>query len=37
MYYTLADLREIVAYASARNIEIMPEIDMPGHMVAALA
>ena len=37
MYYTLADLREIVAYAAARNIEIMPEIDMPGHMVAALA
>ena len=37
MYYTLADLREIVAYAAERNIEIMPEIDMPGHMVAALA
>ena len=37
MYYTLDDLREIVAYAAARNIEIMPEIDMPGHMVAALA
>ena len=37
MYYTLDDLREIVAYAAERNIEIIPEIDMPGHMVAALA
>lgn len=37
MYYTLEDLREIVAYAAERNIEIIPEIDMPGHMVAALA
>lgn len=37
MFYTLDDLREIVAYAAARNIEILPEIDMPGHMVAALA
>lgn len=30
-YYTQAELREIVAYASQRNIEIIPEIDMPGH------
>lgn len=37
MYYTLDDLREIVAYAKERNIEIIPEIDMPGHMVAAIA
>ena len=36
-YYTLDDLREIVAYARERNIEIMPEVDMPGHMVAAIA
>ena len=37
MYYTLDDLKEIVDYAKARNIEIIPEIDLPGHMVAAVA
>ncbi|MDD7440465.1 beta-N-acetylhexosaminidase [Prevotellamassilia timonensis] len=37
MYYTLDDLREIVAYAKNLNIEIIPEIDLPGHMVAAVA
>ena len=37
MYYTLADLKEIVDYAKARNIEIIPEVDLPGHMVAAVA
>ena len=37
MYYTLDDLREVVAYAKARNIEIIPEVDLPGHMVAAVA
>ncbi|PNS08708.1 family 20 glycosylhydrolase [Solilutibacter silvestris] len=36
-YYTQAQAREIVAYARARYIEVIPEIDMPGHMVAALA
>ena len=36
-YYTQAELREIVAYAAARHITIVPEIDMPGHMLAALA
>ena len=36
-YYTQAELREIVAYAEARHITIVPEIDMPGHMLAALA
>lgn len=35
-FYTLNDLREIVDYARARNIEIVPEIDMPGHMIAAV-
>ena len=30
-YYTQEELREIVAYASQRNIEVIPEIDMPGH------
>jgi len=36
-WYSLDDLREIVDYAKRLNIEIIPEIDMPGHMVAALA
>ena len=35
-YYTLDDLREIVAYAAERNIQIIPEIDMPGHMTACI-
>ena len=37
MFYTLEELGEIVAYAKARNIEIIPELDLPGHMVAAVA
>lgn len=37
MWYSLDDLREIVAYAKSRNIEIIPEVDLPGHMVAVLA
>lgn len=36
-YYTQKDIREIVAYAAARQIDIIPEIEMPGHSVAALA
>ena len=36
-YYTQEEVREIVAYAAARHITIIPEIDMPGHMLAALA
>ena len=36
-FYTQAEAREIVAYAAARHITIVPEIDMPGHMLAALA
>jgi hexosaminidase len=36
-YYTQAEAREIVAYAVARHITVVPEIDMPGHMLAALA
>ncbi|MBR1687753.1 MAG: beta-N-acetylhexosaminidase [Prevotella sp.] len=36
-YFTQEDIREIVAYASQRYITIIPEIDMPGHMLAALA
>ena len=30
-YYTQDELRSIVAYAAERNIEVIPEIDMPGH------
>lgn len=37
MFYTQEELREVVAYAAERHIDIIPEIDMPGHMVAALA
>jgi hexosaminidase len=36
-YYTQEQLKEIVAYAAARGITVIPEIDLPGHMVAALA
>ncbi|MCM1029173.1 MAG: beta-N-acetylhexosaminidase [Pseudoflavonifractor sp.] len=36
-YYTKAELKEIVEYAAERHIEVFPEIDMPGHMVAAIA
>ena len=36
-FYTQAEAREIVAYAAQRHITIIPEIDMPGHMLAALA
>jgi hexosaminidase len=35
-YYTQEDIREVVAYAQARHIEIVPEIEMPGHSSAAL-
>jgi len=33
-YYTQDDIREIVAYAAERHIEVIPEIDMPGHASA---
>lgn len=36
-YYTKADLAEIVAYAARRFVTVVPEVDMPGHMVAAIA
>ena len=36
-YYTQEQLREVVAYAKERHIEIIPEIDMPGHFCAAMA
>ncbi|GAA2256191.1 beta-N-acetylhexosaminidase [Streptomyces ruber] len=36
-HYTKDDYREIVRYAAARHLEVVPEIDMPGHTNAALA
>jgi len=36
-YYTQQQVREVVAYAKQRHIEVIPEIDIPGHTVAALA
>ncbi len=36
-FYTQDDIREVVAYAAARHITIVPEIEMPGHSLAALA
>lgn len=36
-FYTQDDVREIVAYAAQRGIEIIPEVDMPGHFLAAIS
>lgn len=36
-YYTQDQIKEIVAYAAARQVEVIPEIDLPGHMLAVLA
>jgi N-acetyl-beta-hexosaminidase len=36
-YYTQEDFKEIVAYAAARYMEVIPEIDMPSHTNAALS
>ena len=36
-FYTQEELREVVAYAAERGITVIPEIDLPGHMLAALA
>ncbi len=36
-FYTQDDIREVVKYAAARHITIVPEIEMPGHATAALA
>ena len=36
-FYTQEDFKEVVDYAKARHIEILPEVDLPGHMVAAVA
>lgn len=36
-FYTQAQIRDIVAYAAARHITVVPELDMPGHAQAAVA
>ena len=36
-FYTQDEIREVVAYAAARHINVVPEIEMPGHALAALA
>lgn len=36
-FYTQDDIKEIVAYAKTLNITIVPEIDVPGHSMAAIA
>src|SRR5690606_5534903 len=35
-YYTQDQIREVVAYAQSRYVTVIPEIEMPGHTVAAL-
>ena len=35
-YYTQDEVRDVVAYAMERHIEVIPEIDLPGHMSAAI-
>ena len=37
MFYTQEQVKDVVAYALARHINIIPEIDMPGHFVAAIS
>lgn len=36
-HYTQDELRDIIAYAAERHIEVVPEVDIPGHTVAILA
>lgn len=36
-YYTKAEMQEVVEYCAQRHITVIPEVDMPGHFVAALA
>ncbi|WP_281614222.1 family 20 glycosylhydrolase [Flammeovirga sp. SubArs3] len=36
-FYSQEQIKEIVAYAAKRGIEVIPEIDMPGHMLGTLA
>lgn len=36
-YYTKDQIRDVVAYAGARHINVVPELDIPGHATAAIA
>ncbi|GAB3642959.1 glycoside hydrolase family 20 protein [Spirosoma arcticum] len=36
-FYTQDDMREVVRYAAAKHINVVPEIELPGHALAALA
>lgn len=36
-YYTQEQVKEIVAYAKTRNVTVVPEIEMPGHVASAIA
>jgi hexosaminidase len=36
-FYTQEEIKEIVAYAAARHVMVLPEVDVPGHSMAALA
>jgi hexosaminidase len=35
-FYTQAQMRDLIAYAATKHIEIIPEIDMPGHLTSAI-
>ena len=36
-FYTQSDIKEVVAYAAERHVMVLPEIDVPGHSMAAIA
>lgn len=36
-YYTQEQIKEVVAYAASKYITVIPEIEMPGHAIAAIA
>lgn len=36
-FYTQEEIREVVEYAASKGVDVIPEIDLPGHMLAALA